>query len=219
MGDNSKPEQLYAVCHDMGGMSSYAWEDDPKRLAFTLARYKHVAKMLAGKRWVLEVGCSDGFGTRIVRQAVSGGVVAIDPDGKAIEEAKLHSSVKWPVRFMRGDIFDPIHWDDPPHLLNRFEAAYALDVIEHIMPVQTDDFICSLAEHAPVVVIGTPSLESQPYASKLSREGHINCMSGEVLRTALLRRFQHVFMFSMNDETLHTGFLPMAHYLLALCVR
>jgi hypothetical protein len=24
-------------------------------------------------------------------------------------------------------------------------------------------------------------------------------------------------LFSMNDETVHTGFYPMAHYLIALC--
>jgi hypothetical protein len=28
--------------------------------------------------------------------------------------------------------------------------------------------------------------------------------------------FHHVFIFSMNDEVVHTGFYPMAHYLLAL---
>ncbi len=28
----------------------------------------------------------------------------------------------------------------------------------------------------------------------------------------------YVFLFSMNDEVVHTGFSKMAHYLLALCV-
>ena len=31
------------------------------------------------------------------------------------------------------------------------------------------------------------------------------------------RHFHNVFLFSMNDEVVHTGFSPMAHYLLALC--
>jgi hypothetical protein len=26
-----------------------------------------------------------------------------------------------------------------------------------------------------------------------------------------------VFLFSMNDEVVHTGFYPMAHYLFAVC--
>jgi hypothetical protein len=33
------------------------------------------------------------------------------------------------------------------------------------------------------------------------------------------RYFKHVFMFSMNDEVVHTGFFPMAHYLFALCAE
>jgi hypothetical protein len=32
------------------------------------------------------------------------------------------------------------------------------------------------------------------------------------------RHFRTVFIFSMNDEVVHTGFSPMAHYLLAVAV-
>jgi len=52
----------------LGLMSSQVWRDDPRRLLFVLARYKFVAKMFAGMKKVLEVGCADAFGTRIVRQ-------------------------------------------------------------------------------------------------------------------------------------------------------
>jgi hypothetical protein len=31
------------------------------------------------------------------------------------------------------------------------------------------------------------------------------------------RFFHNVFMFSMNDEVVHTGYHKMAHYLFALC--
>ena len=55
----------------MGLMTSQAWYDDPKRLTFTLARYKFVAKMFAGRRHALEVGCADAFGTRIVVDEVT----------------------------------------------------------------------------------------------------------------------------------------------------
>jgi len=68
-------------------------------------------------------------------------------------------------------------------------------------------------------IIGIPSLESQAYASPGSREGHVNCKSGITLQTLLLQYFDHVFLFSMNDEVVHTGFSKMAHYLLALCVN
>jgi len=29
--------------------------------------------------------------------------------------------------------------------------------------------------------------------------------------------FNNVFLFSMNDEVVHTGFNKMAHYLIAIC--
>ena len=69
------------------------------------------------------------------------------------------------------------------------------------------------------LIVGTPSLEGQTYASEPSRMLHINCMSGEGLRALAKRFFHHVFMFSMNDEVVHTGFMPMAHYLFALCIE
>ncbi|HEV8694162.1 MAG TPA: hypothetical protein VGQ93_08285, partial [Lysobacter sp.] len=41
----------------LGLMTSWAYRDDPKRLAFTFSRYKFVAKMLSGRKHALEVGC------------------------------------------------------------------------------------------------------------------------------------------------------------------
>ena len=51
-----------------GIYSNQTWKDDPRRLVFMLSRYKFVAKMLGGKARVVEVGCSDGFGARLVMQ-------------------------------------------------------------------------------------------------------------------------------------------------------
>ena len=52
----------------LGLMTNQAWQDDPKHLLFTLARYKFTAKMLSGRSSVLEIGCADAFGTRLVLQ-------------------------------------------------------------------------------------------------------------------------------------------------------
>ncbi|TAK78052.1 MAG: methyltransferase type 12, partial [Gammaproteobacteria bacterium] len=60
-------------------------------------------------------------------------------------------------------------------------------------------------------------LESQAYASSQSRIGHINCKSGSSFKQFFEQHFRYVFVFSMNDEVVHTGFYPMAHYLFALC--
>src|SRR5574341_1486014 len=97
-------ERLYAVCHEAGGMTRHYWENDPKRLTFVLARYKFVAKMLEGKDRVLEVGCADGFGSRIVRQHV-GDLTAIDIDHESIAEAQQkNASPSWPIRFAVFDV-------------------------------------------------------------------------------------------------------------------
>ncbi|MBT5878580.1 MAG: SAM-dependent methyltransferase, partial [Rhodospirillaceae bacterium] len=51
-----------------GVMTNQIWRDDPRRMAILLSRYKFVAKMLSGKRRVVEVGCGDAFGSRVVLQ-------------------------------------------------------------------------------------------------------------------------------------------------------
>ena len=102
----------------------------------------------------------------------------------------------------------------------RFDAAYSLDVLEHIPAADEGRFVentlGSLTDDG-VVIVGTPSLESQAYASPQSKEGHVNCKSGKALRELMLRYCENVFVFSMNDEVVHTGYFPMAHYLFAVC--
>jgi hypothetical protein len=39
------------------------------------------------------------------------------------------------------------------------------------------------------------------------------------LKKTMQQFFHNVFMFSMNDEVVHTGYHPMAHYLLAVCAH
>jgi 2-polyprenyl-3-methyl-5-hydroxy-6-metoxy-1,4-benzoquinol methylase len=103
-----------------------------------------------------------------------------------------------------------------------FDAIYCLDVFEHIEPEREnqvlDNLKGSLSDEG-VAIIGIPSLESQTYASEYSKLGHVNCQSGSDFKALLEQHFKHVFLFSMNDEVVHTGFYPMAHYLLALCVK
>jgi 2-polyprenyl-3-methyl-5-hydroxy-6-metoxy-1,4-benzoquinol methylase len=196
----------------MGFMTSWAWLDDPKRLAFTLSRYKFVAKMIVGTEKALEIGCGDGFGARVVAQAVKS-LTAVDFDPEFIESARSVASEKYPVEFRRHDMLTgPVD--------GNFSACYCLDVLEHIAPAEESVFLTNVARSltpAGVCIIGTPSLESQPYASKYSKLGHVNCKSQTDLRKTMSSFFQNVFMFSMNDEVVHTGYEKMAQYNLALC--
>ena len=101
-----------------------------------------------------------------------------------------------------------------------FDAAYSLDVLEHIEPNDEDRFISNIADSLTdtgTLIVGSPSIQSQAYASPQSKEGHVNCKDNQGLTTLLRKHFSNVFIFSMNDEVVHTGFYPMAHYLISIC--
>jgi hypothetical protein len=188
----------------LGLHTSYGWEHDPKRLGFTAARYKFVAKMLEGKKSVLEVGCGDGFFSRVVRQHV-GCLTCVDRNFEYICSAKNSA---W-----RGTVF--YQWDILEDAITGNDAVYCLDLFEHIR--EEDLLLGNLAKCAPVCIVGCPSLESQAYASEISKLEHVNCPTKDGLRAAMQRHFEQVFMFGMNDETLHTGIMPA--YLFALGVN
>lgn len=196
----------------LGLMINESWNQDPKRTLFTLARYKFVARMLAGQQSVLEVGCADAFGTRLVQQTV-GRVTAVDFDPIFIDDVRSRLDPAWPLECFVHDLLEaPVP--------GRFDAIYSLDVLEHIHPDNEARFIINMLQSLDengVIIVGMPSLESQVYASPQSKSGHVNCKSGDDLKMMLKRYFHNVFLFSMNDETVHTGFSPMAHYLIALC--
>jgi len=67
-----------------------------------------------------------------------------------------------------------------------------------------------------VLIIGMPSLESQEYASPASKDGHVNCKTGRDFKKLMSKYFNNVFLFSMNDEIVHTGFEKMSHYLFTM---
>ncbi|MBP89489.1 MAG: SAM-dependent methyltransferase [Planctomycetaceae bacterium] len=196
----------------LGLMTSHTWQIDPRRLGFVLARYKFVSKMFSGLGSVLEVGCADAMGTRIVQQEV-GAVTAIDFDPVFVADVRDRMDSEWTFECFEHDMLDgPVS--------DGFDGAYSLDVIEHI-PVEQEtrfvsNMVASLNEHG-ILILGTPSLESQRHASPASKAGHVNCKTDATLKNLLNPYFRHVFIFSMNDEVVHTGFYAMAHYLFALC--
>lgn len=186
----------------LGTMLNHVWREDPKRLAFVLARYHFVARMLEGKQDVAEIGCSDGWAGRIVEKSV-GKLDRYDNNLRFCEEAgaQLHDILISPLR-------------------HKYDAVYALDVIEHLHePSRAITHMASSTRLNGVVIIGMPSLESQKYASIDSKKDHVSCMTEQYLRWVCNKIFSNVFIFGMNDTTLHTGFGPMCHYRLALCIK
>lgn len=214
-------EQQYTACLELrdrqgiaplGIVTNLVWHENPRHLVFMLSRYKFVAKMLEGRQRVLEVGCGDAFASRIVRQTV-GSLTAVDFDPAFIDDANARADAAWPIDLRVHDILEA-------PVAEMFDAAYSIDVLEHIEPCDEHRFLeniaASLTKDA-ILVVGTPTLESQVFASPRSKAGHVNCKTAPDLQRVLRRYFRTVFIYSMNDEVVHTGFHKMAHYLLALC--
>lgn len=192
----------------MGSVSAFSFADDPRRLGFVLARYKFVAKVLAGMESVLEVGCGGGFGTTVVAQEV-GQVTAIDINPERIE---ARATNRWldKVDFRCEDILDNPKWE------NCFDAAFSLDVIEHVDPEKDALFFVNILrtlKAKSTLIIGTPNKTADAFHKG---DDHINLKTHVQLHDDLTAHFEYVLMFGMNDEMLHTGFAPMCHYLFGI---
>jgi 2-polyprenyl-3-methyl-5-hydroxy-6-metoxy-1,4-benzoquinol methylase len=203
--------QLGAERLVLGPYFSYIARKSPRRLLHLLSYYKFAAKMIGPHKRILEIGCSEGFGTVLLAEHADS-VVGIDLDAEAVSVA--NATVASPkLRFEVADVL--------VDAVGTFDAAVSLDVIEHIYPMHEDAFVARIVaalEPRGVLVLGTPNITSDQYASAVSRRGHVNLFSAERLSELASRHFENVFLFSANDELVHTGFSPMAHYLIALCV-
>ena len=77
----------------LGLMSNKRWQEDPRGLLFSLARYKFVSKMFESKKNVLEVGCGDGWYSKIVAQTV-GKLTISDNDSTFIKNIKENKKTR-----------------------------------------------------------------------------------------------------------------------------
>jgi len=196
----------------LGPWSSHFFYSDPKHLAFSLSRYKFVSKIFSGYNSVLEVGCGDCFGSVIVADSVDK-YIGIDFDEFIIEDNRGRLQQIDNMSFFANDILvEPF--------FEKVSAAFSLDVIEHI-PFEMErtfiENIVSSVNDGPLL-IGTPNVTAQEYASPHSKKSHINLKSAESLAKSLEPFYKTIFNFSMNDELVHTGYSSMAHYIFALGV-
>lgn len=210
-------EEQYSYLLDLeerklGMMMNRVWDNDPRRMAFVLARYKFVAKMFAGFQDVLEVGCGDAWPSRIVAQSVDNLTVS-DFDPIFIDDAKSRHEEKWPMKYL-------VHNFVESTTATTYDGIYLCDVFEHISPRDETSFLenaVSSLKDTGSMIIGIPSLESQDLIEPDKRDpGHVNCKSGPELKSSIEGFFHNVFLFSMNDEIVHTGHHKMAHYLFCL---
>lgn len=199
---------------------------DPKRLAFFLSRYKFSAKMLKRCDSIVDVGCGDGMGTlTYLFDTRATRVCGIDFDDVLLSHAKtvLLPAFGRALPEKAAQLsFEQLDILEAPVPTEKFGGLSCIDVIEHIEERLAHEFLARLVariDDGGVAIIGTPNVLAQQYSSKHSEIGHINNYTPDRFLESLEKHFRHVFMFSMNDEVVHTGFDKLSHYLMALCVR
>lgn len=180
-------------------------------MAFVLGRYKFCAKMLEGKKKVVEIGCGDGFGIPLVAQFVEH-LHCVDWDERSLENCQRRLS------HLKNVTYECINLNESTLNLEA-DGAYSVDLIEHLDPAAEATFmqnVCAFLKPSGVLVTGTPNITSSPYASPQSECQHTNLKSKQTLKEFTETYFKHAFMFGMNDEVLHTGFAAMSHYLFSI---
>jgi 2-polyprenyl-3-methyl-5-hydroxy-6-metoxy-1,4-benzoquinol methylase len=196
----------------LGAAASAAYLTDPKMIAFIASRYKFVAKVIGAAARVIEIGCGDGFGAPIVAQSVAH-LICTDIFEETLADCRSRLSM------FRNISFEYADFRAQPYP-ERAAAAFCVDVIEHIYPSEEASFLdhiaASIDDHG-LFMTGTPNVTAEKYASEYSRLGHVNLKDHAGLRKVLDARFHNVIMLSMNDEVVHSGYYPMAHYLWAIC--
>jgi 2-polyprenyl-3-methyl-5-hydroxy-6-metoxy-1,4-benzoquinol methylase len=202
----------------LGPINAESLLKDPKHLLFTLSRYKFASKMLVDCKHILEIGCGEGIGTFMFLAETSAKITAIDFDEHQIDYAlkNVLPFSKNRVTFLCKDMVSS------PYEQKICDGLVCMDVIEHIALSEEEAFLknsISCLKEKGIAVFGTPNKYAHQYASTRSKEGHINLFDPERLIATLKKYFSHVFLFSMNDEMIHTGFSKMAHYLMVLCIK
>lgn len=192
-----------------GRYISYWYHKSPRRMLHCLSYYKFAAKLIGANKKVLDVGCNEGLGTWLLSKEC-GFAKGLDFDQDAILSAQKNFFGP-SIEFEVGNILK-----EPP---GSWDAVVNFDVIEHMLPENAPHFLAAIAANVSptgLALVGTPSLISQEFASALSKHGHYNIYAPERLEEEMKRYFSYVFIFAGNDEMVHTGYLPLAHYLIAV---
>ena len=193
---------------EFGRHWSYSLHQDPKRLAFVLARYQFAQNFIRPGSSILELGCSEGIGVPILTRD-GNRYTGVDFDESAIKTAQKnfpHEGTFFTKNFMN-------------HHFGPFQSIVSLDVIEHIDTKYENMYFETIQKNLAsggTCVIGTPNDTATPYASEASKMGHINLYTQERLISVCKKYFKRVLPFGMNDELAHTGFSAMAHYIFAV---
>ena len=193
-------EKIFSV----GPYFSYQFRHSPRHVLFAMARYKFALKMIGAGKEILELGCSDGLGTYYLNEFAKR-TCGVDFD---------EGSIAWAQKNFTDEkmVFKCDNFLGKTYGL--FDAVVSYDVIEHIYPHNEAAYIETAVKNLKTdgtFLVGTPNVEAQRFSKKEITGAHVNLFTAERLAESLQKHFHNVFMFSQNDEMIHTGYTPMAH--------
>lgn len=199
----------------LGPHTSYQWNNSRRHLLFTITRYKFAMKIMGNiyekdEKEILDLGCSDGFGTYFISEYANK-VIGVDFDKDAINFAMTNSN-NTNIEYKCENFLKKKY--------GNFDGIVSFDVVEHIYPENIPDYMKTVLinlKNTGTFVIGTPSLETQQYSKENVTGAHVNVYTGENFYKMLKQYFYNVYLFTQNDEVIHTGHLRMANYLIAIC--
>jgi len=205
---------------ELGLAASSDYFHDPRHLIMAGSRYKFCSRMVDGLGTILEVGCGDGFEAPILAQGIQRLICTdIDEDTLADNRRRYTEFPKLNFQYhdFRKGSFSSVEVGE-----GEIDAACLIDVIEHVFPHEEENFMRNIVgslSSTGILIVGTPNIAAEKYSSENSREQHVNLKDASSLRGLCEKFFNSIFMFSMNDEVVHTGYYPMSHYLWALCAH
>lgn len=195
-----------------------------KNMLIHLARYNFVAGFLDKTDNVIEIGCGNGYGTRLLSEYCND-IIGIDANHDVIDSAKK-SFERDNLRYYdctRNDVYDvmssrAIHNMD----FKQADIVVSLEVIEHIEQSKQKLFLESMAKNtnANTFIISTPRYYEG--RSENRKKEHTHEFEYDEFKQVLDEQFENVIVFGQNDEiiTLRSKTsLRMAWNFIAVCRR
>ena len=196
-----------------GKMGDQKWMlENPLMTTIKLSRFKFASKLISKKDTLLDIGCGQGLSS-IFFSDYCKYVYGVD----LLSDFLYHDRKN--IKFIKKNIFQ-LKKNNFKHKINLITL---IDFIEHFNKSQGSLILnkCSnlLERKGGTLIVGTPSVYSSKYRSKRSRIQHIHEYDGMELKDLCSKYFNRTFLFSMNDELVHTGFYKLAWFNFVICVK
>lgn len=196
-----------------GKMGDQKWMiENPLMTTIKFSRFKFASKLISQNDTLLDIGCGQGLSS-IFFSDYCKFVYGVDLLSDFLNHDRKN------IKFIKKSIFN-IH---KKNFNRKINIITLIDFIEHFK--KSDGALilskCSklLEKKGGTLIVGTPSVYSSKYRSKRSKKQHIHEYDGMELKNLCSQYFNRTFLFSMNDELVHTGFYKLAWFNFVICIK